>query len=152
MRSLICSAVPAPALSLARLAVGAGHDVVLSNRRGPETLAVLGAEVGPHARAATPAEAAPLRGQPSPPRRPPKPTRAAAAATRKPGNHLAFLGLAAAIWCYKRLLELTMEDAVSGLRLGLHPCQGRLEAGAQLCQAAADDPLLPLGSARDELL
>jgi predicted dinucleotide-binding enzyme len=44
--------------TVARLAVRAGHDVVLSNRRGPETLAELVAELGPRARAATPAEAA----------------------------------------------------------------------------------------------
>lgn len=44
--------------TVARLAVAAGHDVVLSNRRGPDTLADLVAELGPHARAATPAEAA----------------------------------------------------------------------------------------------
>ncbi|MCX5403902.1 NAD(P)-binding domain-containing protein [Streptomyces sp. NBC_00335] len=43
---------------LARLAVAAGLDVVLSNSRGPETLADLVAELGPRARAATPAEAA----------------------------------------------------------------------------------------------
>jgi hypothetical protein len=43
---------------LARLAVAQGHDVVLSNSREPETLAELVAELGPHARAATPAEAA----------------------------------------------------------------------------------------------
>jgi hypothetical protein len=43
---------------LARLAVAQGHVVVLSNSRGPETLADLVAELGPHARAATPAEAA----------------------------------------------------------------------------------------------
>jgi len=43
---------------LARLAVAQGHHVVLSNSRGPETLADLVAELGPHARAATPAEAA----------------------------------------------------------------------------------------------
>ena len=36
----------------------AGHDVVLSNSRGPETLADLVAELGPRARAATAAEAA----------------------------------------------------------------------------------------------
>jgi hypothetical protein len=29
-------------------------------------------------------------------------------ATRRPGNYLAFLGLAAALCCYKRLLKLTM--------------------------------------------
>ncbi|MFC3996393.1 NADPH-dependent F420 reductase [Nocardiopsis sediminis] len=44
--------------TLARLAVAAGLDVVLSNSRGPETLADLVAELGEHARAATPAEAA----------------------------------------------------------------------------------------------
>ena len=43
---------------LARLAVAHGYDVVVSNSRGPETLAGLVAELGPHARAATPAEAA----------------------------------------------------------------------------------------------
>jgi 8-hydroxy-5-deazaflavin:NADPH oxidoreductase len=43
---------------VARLAVDAGHDVVLSNSRGPETLAELVAELGPRARAATGAEAA----------------------------------------------------------------------------------------------
>jgi predicted dinucleotide-binding enzyme len=44
--------------TVARLAVDAGYDVVLSNSRGPETLADLVAELGEHARAATPAEAA----------------------------------------------------------------------------------------------
>ena len=44
--------------TLARLAVNAGLDVVLSNSRGPETLADLVATLGPRARAATPAEAA----------------------------------------------------------------------------------------------
>lgn len=44
--------------TLARLAVAAGHNVVLSNRRGPDTLADLVTELGPHARAATPHEAA----------------------------------------------------------------------------------------------
>jgi len=44
--------------TLARLAVAAGHDVVLSNSRGPETLVDLVDELGDHARAATPAEAA----------------------------------------------------------------------------------------------
>lgn len=43
---------------LARRAVDAGLDVVLSNSRGPETLTRLVAELGPRARAATPAEAA----------------------------------------------------------------------------------------------
>jgi predicted dinucleotide-binding enzyme len=43
---------------LARLAVAQGYDVVLSNSRGPETLSALVAELGTHARAATPAEAA----------------------------------------------------------------------------------------------
>jgi predicted dinucleotide-binding enzyme len=44
--------------TVARLAVDAGHDVVLSNRRGPETLTDLVEELGPRARAATAAEAA----------------------------------------------------------------------------------------------
>lgn len=44
--------------TVARLAVAAGHDVVLSNSRGPETLQELVAELGPKARAATSAEAA----------------------------------------------------------------------------------------------
>ena len=44
--------------TVARLAVDAGHDVVLSNSRGPETLTDLVNELGPHARAATAAEAA----------------------------------------------------------------------------------------------
>jgi predicted dinucleotide-binding enzyme len=44
--------------TLARLAVGADLDVVLSNSRGPETLSDLVDELGPRARAATPAEAA----------------------------------------------------------------------------------------------
>lgn len=43
---------------LARLAVAHGYSVVLSNSRGPETLSDLVAELGPQARAATPAEAA----------------------------------------------------------------------------------------------
>ncbi|MGP4088138.1 MULTISPECIES: NADPH-dependent F420 reductase [Streptomyces] len=42
----------------ARRAVDAGLNVVLSNSRGPETLAGLVAELGERARAATPAEAA----------------------------------------------------------------------------------------------
>lgn len=42
---------------LARLAVRHGYNVVLSNSRGPETLSTLVAELGPNARAATPAEA-----------------------------------------------------------------------------------------------
>ena len=43
---------------VARLAVAAGHDVVLSNSRGPETLSALVAELGQRARAATVDEAA----------------------------------------------------------------------------------------------
>ena len=43
---------------IARLAVAAGYDVVLSNSRGPETLTDLIAELGDRARAATPMEAA----------------------------------------------------------------------------------------------
>jgi len=44
--------------TVARLAVAAGYDVVLSNSRGPETLTELVDELGPRARAATPDEAA----------------------------------------------------------------------------------------------
>jgi len=44
--------------TVARLAVATGYDVVLSNSRGPETLTELVAELGPRARAGTPAEAA----------------------------------------------------------------------------------------------
>ncbi len=44
--------------TVARLAVDAGYDVVLSNSRGPETLSDLVAELGEHASAATAAEAA----------------------------------------------------------------------------------------------
>ncbi|WP_203751141.1 NADPH-dependent F420 reductase [Actinoplanes cyaneus] len=44
--------------TVAKLAVAAGYDVVLSNSRGPETLQDLVAELGPKARAATAAEAA----------------------------------------------------------------------------------------------
>src|SRR4051812_13951449 len=44
--------------TVARLAVDAGHDVVLSNSRGPETLTDLVDDLGPHARAATASEAA----------------------------------------------------------------------------------------------
>lgn len=39
--------------TLARLAVDRGYDVVLSNSRGPETLAELVGELGPRARSAT---------------------------------------------------------------------------------------------------
>ncbi|MER8002145.1 NAD(P)-binding domain-containing protein [Streptomyces sp. NPDC095613] len=44
--------------AVARLAVNAGIDVVLSNSRGPETLRGLTDRLGPRASAATPAEAA----------------------------------------------------------------------------------------------
>jgi 8-hydroxy-5-deazaflavin:NADPH oxidoreductase len=44
--------------TLAKLAVGAGHSVVLSNSRGPETLSDIVGRLGPNARAATAAEAA----------------------------------------------------------------------------------------------
>jgi len=44
--------------TVARLAVDAGYDVVLSNSRGPETLADLVDKLGPKARAATSREAA----------------------------------------------------------------------------------------------
>lgn len=43
---------------VARLAIAAGHDVVLSNSRGPGSLAGLVSELGPRARAATVEEAA----------------------------------------------------------------------------------------------
>jgi predicted dinucleotide-binding enzyme len=43
---------------VARLAVAHGYRVVISNSRGPETLAALVAELGPNARAATVADAA----------------------------------------------------------------------------------------------
>ena len=44
--------------TIARLAIEAGHRVVLSNSRGPETLADTVAELGPRAAAATSEEAA----------------------------------------------------------------------------------------------
>src|SRR4051812_337764 len=44
--------------TVARLAVDAGYDVVLSNSRGPGTLTDLVAQLGPRARAGTAAEAA----------------------------------------------------------------------------------------------
>jgi hypothetical protein len=44
--------------TVARLSVAAGHHVVLSNSRGPQTLQDLAAELGPLARAGTGAEAA----------------------------------------------------------------------------------------------
>lgn len=44
--------------TVARLAIAAGHNVVLSNSRGPETLGDLVAGLGPRARAATGGEAA----------------------------------------------------------------------------------------------
>jgi 8-hydroxy-5-deazaflavin:NADPH oxidoreductase len=44
--------------TVARLSVAAGHHVVLSNSRGPETLDELVAELGPLARAATAEQAA----------------------------------------------------------------------------------------------
>jgi predicted dinucleotide-binding enzyme len=43
---------------IARAAIAVGYDVVISNSRGPETLADLVAELGPKARAATAEEAA----------------------------------------------------------------------------------------------
>jgi predicted dinucleotide-binding enzyme len=43
---------------VARLAISHGHDVVMSNSRGPDTLAALVAELGPRARAATTTDAA----------------------------------------------------------------------------------------------
>jgi hypothetical protein len=66
--------------TVARLAVTAGHQVLLSNSRGPATLNDLAAELGPLARATTGQEAAeggelvvvsiPLRAVPSVPPRP----------------------------------------------------------------------------------
>jgi predicted dinucleotide-binding enzyme len=44
--------------TVARLALAAGHDVVMSNSRGPDTLAELVSDLGEHARAATAAQAA----------------------------------------------------------------------------------------------
>jgi predicted dinucleotide-binding enzyme len=44
--------------TIARLAIEAGHQVVLSNSRGPETLADTAAKLGPRASAATSGEAA----------------------------------------------------------------------------------------------
>jgi hypothetical protein len=44
--------------TVARLSVAAGHQVVLSNSRGPQTLKDLAAELGPLARAATGEQAA----------------------------------------------------------------------------------------------
>ena len=44
--------------AVARAAIRSGHSVVLSNSRGPDTLADLVRELGPAARAATPVEAA----------------------------------------------------------------------------------------------
>lgn len=44
--------------TLAKLAVSAGYDVILSNSRGPETLTGLVAELGERAHAGVPAEAA----------------------------------------------------------------------------------------------
>lgn len=44
--------------TVARLAITAGHDVIISNSRGPQSLRALVAALGDQARAATPAEAA----------------------------------------------------------------------------------------------
>jgi predicted dinucleotide-binding enzyme len=44
--------------AIARLAIAAGHQVVLSNSRGPETLADTAADLGPRASAATSGQAA----------------------------------------------------------------------------------------------
>jgi 8-hydroxy-5-deazaflavin:NADPH oxidoreductase len=44
--------------AIARLAIAAGHRVVLSNSRGPDTLAAVIARLGPEASAATSADAA----------------------------------------------------------------------------------------------
>src|ERR1044072_4963150 len=55
--------------TIARLAVEAGHQVVLSNSRRPQTLADTGAELGPRAGAAA-AVGGGLRFVPDPPRGP----------------------------------------------------------------------------------
>jgi 8-hydroxy-5-deazaflavin:NADPH oxidoreductase len=44
--------------NLARAAIAHGYDVVLSNSQGPQSLAGLVSDLGPHARAATPGQAA----------------------------------------------------------------------------------------------
>ncbi|MGV3714117.1 NADPH-dependent F420 reductase [Pseudolysinimonas sp.] len=44
--------------NVAKAVIAHGHDVVIANSRGPETLAALVAELGPNARAATAEEAA----------------------------------------------------------------------------------------------
>jgi 8-hydroxy-5-deazaflavin:NADPH oxidoreductase len=44
--------------NLAKAAIAHGYDVVLSGSQGPDSLAGLVAELGPHARAGTPAQAA----------------------------------------------------------------------------------------------
>ena len=44
--------------NLAKAAIAHGYDVVLSNTQGPDSLAGLAKELGPHASAATPAKAA----------------------------------------------------------------------------------------------
>ncbi|HWH27142.1 MAG TPA: NADPH-dependent F420 reductase [Pseudolysinimonas sp.] len=44
--------------AIARGVIGLGHQVVIANSRGPETLADLITELGPNARAATPVETA----------------------------------------------------------------------------------------------
>ena len=44
--------------TVARLAIDAGHDVIMSNSRGPETLVDLVSDLGDHARAGTAEEAA----------------------------------------------------------------------------------------------
>jgi 8-hydroxy-5-deazaflavin:NADPH oxidoreductase len=46
--------------SIAKAAIGNGYDVVLSNSQGPESLAGIVTGLGPHASAASPAEAAAL--------------------------------------------------------------------------------------------
>ena len=44
--------------NIAKAAIANGYDVVLSNSQGPDSLTGLVQELGPHASAATPAEAA----------------------------------------------------------------------------------------------
>ena len=61
--------------AVARAAVDAGHDVVLSNSRGPETLADLVAEIAARATARGSVRAATARRRPRPPTSPSSPSR-----------------------------------------------------------------------------
>ena len=80
--------------TVARLSVAAGHHVVVSNSRGPDTLAELVAELGPLAAAGTAAQAAeagglvvvsiPVRAYPSLPAGPLAGSRSSTPATTTP--------------------------------------------------------------------